>query len=74
MLEPKKRVADDRFLARYSGCVFSNRNAQGGAELLVEMALSLEELRERCLGRDIFPLRAFFALRSALPMGYTLHR
>jgi hypothetical protein len=72
MLEPKKRVADDRFFARYRGCVFSNRNAPGGAELWVEMDFSLEELRERGRGRDIFPLRALFTLRSSLPMGYTL--
>ena len=46
MLEPKQRVADDSFLAQYRGCVFSNRNAPGSAELRVEMDLSLEELRE----------------------------
>jgi hypothetical protein len=74
MLEPKKCVADDRFLARYRGCVLSNRNAPESAELRVEMDLSLEELREQGRGRDIFSPRAFFALRSALPMGYTLPR
>ncbi len=41
MLEPKKL-----FFARYRGCVFSNRNAPGSAELRVEMDLSLEELLE----------------------------
>ena len=61
MLEPKKRVADDKFFAQYRGCVFSNRNAPGSAELRVEMDLSLEELREQGQGRDIFPPRAFFA-------------
>ena len=74
MLEPKKRVADDKFFAQYRGCVFSNRNAPGSAELRVEMDLSLEELREQGQGRDIFPPRAFFALRSALPMGHMLPR
>ena len=74
MLEPKKRVADDKFFAQYRGCVFSNRNAPGSAELRMEMDLSLEELREQGLGRDIFPPRAFFALRSALPMGHILPR
>ncbi len=67
MLEPKKRVADNRFFALYHGRVFSNRNAPGSAELRVEMDLSLEELREQGQERDIFPPRAFFVLRSALP-------
>ncbi len=72
MLEPKKRVADDRFFAQYRGCVFSKRNAPGSAELRVKMDLSLEELREQGRGPDIFPPRAFFALRSALLMRCTL--
>ena len=46
MLEPKKRVTNDKFFAQYRGCVFSNRNAPGSAELRVEMDLSLEELRK----------------------------
>jgi hypothetical protein len=73
MLEAKKRVADDRFFAQYSGCAFLNRNPRGSAELRVEM-VSLEELLEQGRGRDIVPPRAFFALRSVLPtrMGYTL--
>ncbi len=55
MLVPKKRVADHRFFAQYRGCVFSNRNASGSAELRVEMDLSLEELLEQGRGRYIFP-------------------
>jgi hypothetical protein len=74
MLEPRKRAADDKLFAQYRGCVFSNRNAPGSAELQAEMDLSLEELREQGQGRDIFPPHAFFALRSALPMGYILPR
>ena len=74
MLEPKKRAADDKLSAQYRCCVFSNRNAPRSAELRMEMDLSLEELREQGLGRDIFPPRAFFALRSALPMGHILPR
>ena len=74
MLEPKKRAADDHFFGQYRGCVFSTRHAPGSAELRTEMDLSLEELREQGQGRDIFPSRAFFALRSALPMGHTLPR
>jgi hypothetical protein len=74
MLEPRKREADDTFFAQYRACVFSNRNAPGSAELRASMDLSLEELREQGQGRDIFPSRAFFALRSALPMGHTLPR
>jgi hypothetical protein len=70
MLEPKKRVADDKFFAQYRGCVFSSRNAPGSAELRTEMDLSLEEGQ----GREIFPPLAFFALRSALPMGCILLR
>ena len=74
MLEPRKRAADDKFFAQYRGCVFSNRNAPGSAELRMEMDLSLEELREHGQGPDIVPPRAFFALRSALPMGHILPR
>ncbi len=65
-------MADDSFFSQYRGCVFLNRNAPGSAALLVEMDLSLEELREQGQGPDIFPPRAFFALWSGLPMGYTL--
>jgi hypothetical protein len=36
----------------------------------METDLSLEELREQGLGRDIFPPSAFFALRDALLMEY----
>ncbi len=74
MLEPKNRVADDKFFAQYRGCVFSNRNGPGSAELRIEMDLSLEELREQGQGRDIFPSCAFFALQSAIPMGHILPR
>ncbi len=55
MLEPKKRVADDKFFAQYRSCIFSNRNTQGSAELQAEMDLSLEELLEQGQGRSIFP-------------------
>ena len=74
MLEPKKRAYDDKFFAQYRACVFSNRNAPGSAELRASMDLSLEELRQQGQGRDIFPSHAFFALRSALPMGHILPR
>ncbi len=74
MQEPRKRVADDQFPAQHRGCDFYNRNAPGGAELRAEMGLSLEERREQGQGHDISPPRAFFALRSALPMGHTLPR
>jgi hypothetical protein len=74
MLEPRQHAADDKFFAQYRACVFSNRNAPGSAELRESMDLSLEELREQGQGRDIFPPRAFFALRSALPMGHFLPR
>jgi hypothetical protein len=72
MPERKKRFADDKFFAQYRACVFSNRNAPESAELRVETDLSLEELREQGQGRDIPPPCAFFALQSALPMGYIL--
>ncbi len=74
MLEPKKRVADYKFFAQYCCCVFSNRNAQGSAELRAKMDLSLEELREQGQGREISPPRGFFALGNALPMGCILLR
>jgi hypothetical protein len=75
MLQPRKREQDeDKFFAQYRACVFSNRNAPGSAELRARMDLSLKELQEQGQGRDIFPPRAFFALRSALPMGHILPR
>ena len=81
MLEPKKRVADDTFFAQYRGCVFSNRNAPGSAELQAEMdrgrawtSRSRSCGNKALEGQDIFPPRAFFALRSALPMVHLLPR
>ncbi len=62
MLGPRKGAADDRLFAQHRGCVFSNRNAPGSAELRMETDLSLEELREQGQGRDIFPPCAFFEL------------
>ena len=75
MLEPKIRTktCDDAFFARYRGCVFSNRNAPGTDLLRGTIDLSLDELRTSGAERDnIFPARAFFAVRSALPMGSIL--
>ena len=66
MLEPKERVADDKFFTHYRSCVVLNRNAQESAELRAEMDLSLKELQEQGQGRDIFPPRAYFALRSGI--------
>jgi hypothetical protein len=67
----------DAFFAEYRGCVFSNRNAPGTDQLRGSMNLSLKELRAQEDGQesqDIFPPRAFFAVRSALPMGCILRR
>ncbi len=55
MLEPKQRVADDSFFAQDRGCILSNRNVPGSAELRAETDLSLEELRGQGRGRNIFP-------------------
>jgi hypothetical protein len=74
MLEPKRYVMDDKFFTQYRGCVFSSRNAPGTTELRRKMDLSLKELREQGQGYNIFPPYAFFAIRSALPMGYILPR
>ena len=77
MLEPKTRIkdCDDAFFSRYRGCVFSNRNAPGTNLLRGTINLSLDELRTPGAERDnIFPARAFFAVRSALPMGSILRR
>jgi hypothetical protein len=63
-----------KFFAQYRGCVFSNKNVSGSAELQAEMDLLLEELREQGEGRDNFPSSAFFALLSVLPMGRFLRR
>jgi hypothetical protein len=61
-----EHVADYKFFAQYCCCVFSNRNKPGSAELLVEMDLSLEELRRQGQGRDTFPPRTLFVLQSSL--------
>ena len=77
LLEPKgkaKRAGDDAFFLEYRGCVFSNRNAPGTDALRRDINLSLEELRQQGAGRDIFPKRAFFAVRSALPLGCILQQ
>jgi len=50
MLEPKKRMVDDRFFAQYRGCVFSNRNAPGTDTLQGTTNLSLDELRSARYG------------------------
>ena len=77
MLEPKIRAkaCDDTFFAKYRGCVFSNRNAPGTDLLRGTINLSLDELRTTdAEGNNIFPARALFAVRSALPMGSILRR
>ena len=79
MLESKMlaRGKNDAFCAQYSGCVFSNRNAPGTDQLRGSINLSLKELRteeDRQESLDIFPPHAFFAVRSALPMGCILRR
>ena len=74
MLEPKTQIkaCDDAFFAEYRGCVFSNRNAPGTDLLRGSVDLSLQGLQGDDAERDIFPQRAFFAVRSALPMGNIL--
>ena len=71
MLAPKlrKRSDDDTFFDQYLGCVFSSRNAPGVDQLRGGISLSLETLRHESAGADIFPPPAFFAVKSALPMG-----
>ena len=69
--------SNDAFFAEYRGCVFSNQNAPGTDQLRGSVDLSLKELRAQEVGQesqDIFPPRAFFAVRSALPMGCILRR
>jgi hypothetical protein len=67
---------NDTFPAEYSGCVFSNRNAPETDQLRGFINLSLKELRTQDgkESRDIFPPRAFFAVRSSLSMGCVLRR
>ena len=77
LLAPKtKTEQDDSFFHEYRGCVFSNRNAPGTDQLRGSINLSLEELREagQGAGRAIFPPKAFFAVRSALPLASILRR
>ena len=75
-LEPKAKVRgdDDAFFVQYRACVFTNRNAPGTDELRQSVNLSLDDLRLHGAGRDIFPPRAYFAVKSALPMGSVLRR
>ena len=74
MLQPRKHQEKDTFFSQYKGCVFSNRNAPGSAELHKVINLSLIDLQEQGAGREIFPAHAFFATQSAFPMGYMLTR
>ena len=77
MLEPKLKVMDDdsdALFVQYRGCVFSNRSAPGSSELQRGIDLSLNDLRKHGSGNEIFPPRAFFAVKSALPMGSVLRR
>jgi len=76
MLEPKKKDGQDEntFFSQYRGCVFSTRNAPGIAALRQEMDLSLDGLRYNGAERDIFPQRAYFAVKSAMRMGSILRR
>ena len=76
ILEPKMRnkANPDAFFERYRACVFTNRNAPGTDHLRASINLSLDELRQDNVGRDIFPPCAFFAVRSAAPMGCILRR
>jgi hypothetical protein len=77
MLAPKlkTRSGDDSFFDQYQGCVFSCRNAPGvDDQLRGSINLSLEGLRQRGAGAEIFQPRAFFAVKSAFPMGCMLRR
>jgi hypothetical protein len=73
MLEPRKREQDDdKFFAQYRACV---RNAPGVRSCGPGWtSRSRSCSREQGQRRDIFPPRAFFALRSALPMVHILPR
>ena len=74
MLEPKKKAVQDTFFSQYRGCVFSTRNAPGIDALRQGMDLSLDGLRHHGAERDIFPPRAYFVVRSAMPMASILRR
>ena len=76
MLTPKlkTRSGNDSFFDQYRGCVFSCRNAPGVDQLRGSINLSLEGLRQRGAGAEIFPTRAFFAVKSAFSMGCILRR
>jgi len=68
-----KKESNDQFFAEFRGCVFSTRNAPGCNQLREHMNLSLEPLKMSSVG-DIFPSRALFSVKSALPLGYALRR
>ena len=72
--KPKKRCDDDSFFDQYQGCVFSSRNAPGVDQLRGGINLSLDKLRCQGAGAEIFPPSAFFAVKSAFPMGHILRR
>ena len=75
MLEPKKKKdTQDTFFTKYRGCVFSSRNAPGINALRQELNLSLDDLRRDSAGHDIFPQRAYFAVKSAMSMASILRR
>lgn len=76
MLVPKlkTRSNSNSFFDQYQGCVFSCRNAPGVDQLRGSVNLSLDGLRRHGTGAEIFPSRAFFAVKSAFPMGCILRR
>ena len=74
LLEERSRGKNESFFATYRGCVISARNAPGCRQLQGKLDLSLDTLRIDSMGREIFPPRAFFSVKSALPMGCTLRR
>jgi len=74
--DDKPSTQNDNFFAPYRGCVLSVRNSPGVDQLKDQLDLSLEPLHKDWNERDngIFPERAFFSTKSALPLGFYLRR
>ena len=73
ILDTKRQRKNESFFQTYRGCVFTTCHAPEVRLLQQRLDLSLRSLRD-CSTGDIFPSKAFFAVRSAPRLGCFLRR
>lgn len=73
ILDTKRQRKNESFFQTYRGCVFTTCHAPGVRLLQQRLDLSLRSLQD-CSTGDIFPSKAFFAIRSAPRLGCFLRR